>query len=555
MFGYANLISDEKKIEENFEKLLQRKCDNHNKYKASYFCTNISCVKNSTNFLCELCYNNHSKSHLYHKEIKSVWDLFQMKRFNQMKEDCKIDPADQEKINQISQDLDHMFDTLKITLCNIIDKEYMKAKAHIQQKFSLDNEYIMKIFKEHEKVLKDVFNKDEIMANFNMIVHPYLESFNKVSETFRIQIEMVENVDKNIELLMKNLPKINQNHKDIVDYVQQKISGFDELCNNMNFTESLQSAKLNEVLLQKLQSGIISKIDKKIPRLHTGSIMKIISYDNNIKYITCSADKTIIIRNSEDNTVVRTLTGHIDAVRAILVLSDGRLASSSQDKTIKIWNLTNGNCDQTLIDHSHTIYCLLELPNSILLSGSQDSSIGVWDISQKYKKELQFYHQVKNDKQLQAYCMTLININELAVSSYKDINIYSFEDKSFNIIKTLKGHNDWVSNIKLMCNSKDLLVSCSFDKDCRLWSISEENCLKIFKGHSDKIWSSIEILSDKIFVSASVEIIFWDIDSTEFIQSIKPDDQPGKMVNSLLKNDRNELVFAGQHDFIGFIKI
>ena len=73
-------------------------------------------------------------------------------------------------------------------------------------------------------------------------------------------------------------------------------------------------------------------------------------------------------------------------------------------------NLTNGNCEQTLIGHSQYVYGLLELPNSILISGSSDSSIGVWDLSQKNKKELQFYHQIKNDKQSCAYCMTLINV-------------------------------------------------------------------------------------------------------------------------------------------------
>ena len=468
-----------------------------------------------------------------------------------MKEDCKIDSVHQEKINQISQDLDQIFGKLKETLSNVIDEECKRAKAHIQQNFSIDYEYIRNAFKEHEQVLLDLFNRDEIINNFTLTINPYLESFNKTSEIFRWQIEMIENLDKNIDLLMKNLPKINQKHKDLVDIVKQKISNFDELYNNIKLINPIQSAKSNEILIQKLKT---IKIDIKIPRLHTSNIWKIISYENNKKYITCSYDKTIIVRNSEDNTIVRTFNDHKEQVRDILLLSDGRLASSSKDKTIKIWNLTNGNCEQTLIGHSHTIYCLLELPNLILLSGSSDSSIGLWDISQKNQKEFQFYHQVKNDKQLQAYCMTLINVNELAVSSHKDINIYSFEDKSFNIIKTLKGHTDWIYNIKLMKYSKDLLVSCSGDKDCRLWSISQENCLKIFKGHSDKIWS-MEILSDKIFVSVSREIIFWDIDNTEFIRSIKPDDQQKGTIAFLIKNDRNELVFAGSHDFIGLIKI
>ena len=184
MFSHMNFITNDIKIEENFEKLLQRKCDGHNKYKASYFCTNLSCVKNSTSFLCELCYDNHPQNHCNHKEIKSVGDLFQMKRFNQMKEDCKIDPSFQDKINNVLQDLDHMFETLKIILCDIIDKECKNAKAHIQQKFLIENECIMEVFKEHERVLLDVFTKDEIISNFNLTINPYLESFNKLSDTF-----------------------------------------------------------------------------------------------------------------------------------------------------------------------------------------------------------------------------------------------------------------------------------------------------------------------------------------------------------------------------------
>ena len=237
-------------------------------------------------------------------------------------------------------------------------------------------------------------------------------------------------------------------------------------------------------------------------------------------------------------------------------MSDGRLASASADNTIKIWNLTNGKCEQTLIGHSSWVYRLLELPNSILLSCSHDSSIGIWDISQQNKKELQFYHQVKNDKQLFAYCMILINVNQLAVCSSKDINIYSFDNvtnKSFNIIKTLKGHNSSVSDIKLIKNSSDILLSCSHDKDCRLWSISQQKCFKIFLGHSAGILS-IQILSDKIFVSVSEEIIFWNFENTEILKLIKPR-QSGAKIISLTKNDKRELIFVGEHNFIGFINI
>ena len=121
---------------------------------------------------------------------------------------------------------------------------------------------------------------------------------------------------------------------------------------------------MNEILLQKLKTV---KIDKKISKLHTSTITKIISYDNDTKYITCSYDKTIIIQNSEDNTIVRNLTGHKEPVLDIVLLSDGRLAALLWIKHSK-YGILLGNCEQTLIGHSDWVYCLLELLNSILLS-------------------------------------------------------------------------------------------------------------------------------------------------------------------------------------------
>ena len=318
--------------------------------------------------------------------------------------------------------------------------------------------------------------------------------------------------------------------------------------------EEINSIKVYSSLVEKIKKA---EINKTIPTLHSSVIHKIISYDKNTKYITCSKDKTIIIRNSKDNSVIRTLNDHKAPVRDIILLSDGRLASTSEDNTIKIWNLLNGDCEQTLVGHSDTVYSLLQLSNPILLSGSQDSSMGIWKNLPTYLNSRSYsWHlasQVKNDKQKQAYCMTLIGPNQLGVSSQNDINIYSFNDKSFNVIKTLKGHTNWVYDIKLMKHSKNLLVSCSGDKDCRLWNISQGDCLKIFKGHTDTILS-MQMLSETIFVSVAIEMIFWDIESPGIIRTMKPD-QLGDVITTFMESSENELVFAGGDNFIGLIKM
>ena len=100
-----------------------------------------------------------------------------------------------------------------------------------------------------------------------------------------------------------------------------------------------------------------------------------------------------------------------------------------------------------------------------------------------------------------------------------------------------------------MKNHKDLLVSCSDDKDCRLWSISRSSCLKKFKGHSYKIWS-ILILSDKQFVSVSKEIKFWSIDEDENIKTITCDN-----IISCLTKVEDEIIISGGINYIGTIKM
>ena len=52
-----------------------------------------------------------------------------------MKEDCSIDPAYQNKIIQVLQDVDHKFRKLKKTISKIIDNECKKAKNHVKEIF------------------------------------------------------------------------------------------------------------------------------------------------------------------------------------------------------------------------------------------------------------------------------------------------------------------------------------------------------------------------------------------------------------------------------------
>ena len=140
MFSHVNFVNDEIERQENLEKIRQKKCDNHNKYQVSHFCTNPSCVQNSTSFLCELCYNNHSKNHLIHKKIKTVDELFSTKRLAQMKEYSKIHLAYEDKIDQVLQDLDHKFRKLKKVFVKSLKMSAKKQKITLKKIFSREKQ-------------------------------------------------------------------------------------------------------------------------------------------------------------------------------------------------------------------------------------------------------------------------------------------------------------------------------------------------------------------------------------------------------------------------------
>jgi WD40 repeat protein len=82
------------------------------------------------------------------------------------------------------------------------------------------------------------------------------------------------------------------------------------------------------------------------------------------------------------------LEGHRDSVMALVVLSDGRLASGGWDNTIRLWDLGTGAETAQLQGHTGPVTALAVLPDGRLASGSgshsketTDNTIRLWDIT------------------------------------------------------------------------------------------------------------------------------------------------------------------------------
>ena len=64
---------------------------------------------------------------------------------------------------------------------------------------------------------------------------------------------------------------------------------------------------------------------------------------------------TIKIWNPNDESLIRTLLNHSCTVLALIVLSNGNLASGLDDNTIKIWNPNDGSLIRTLSNHTDSV--------------------------------------------------------------------------------------------------------------------------------------------------------------------------------------------------------
>jgi WD40 repeat protein len=107
--------------------------------------------------------------------------------------------------------------------------------------------------------------------------------------------------------------------------------------------------------------------------------------------LTGSWDKTIKLWDYDSRSFLKTLEGHSDFVKS-LVLGTNTNASTSQqqqllfsastDATIRVWDLDSGKTLHTLKGHRRGVEALvLDLDGRFLYSGSSDRTIKKWDLS------------------------------------------------------------------------------------------------------------------------------------------------------------------------------
>lgn len=93
--------------------------------------------------------------------------------------------------------------------------------------------------------------------------------------------------------------------------------------------------------------------------------------------VSGSWDKTARVWKNEK--LLYELTGHEQAVWAVLVLSKSLILTGSADKTIRLWE--NGKLKRVFKGHSDAVRGLAKLSDTTFVSCGNDASVRLWDIS------------------------------------------------------------------------------------------------------------------------------------------------------------------------------
>jgi guanine nucleotide-binding protein subunit beta-2-like 1 protein len=245
----------------------------------------------------------------------------------------------------------------------------------------------------------------------------------------------------------------------------------------------------------------------------------------------------------------RSLTGHNQAVSDVQVSSDGQFVlSSSWDKTLRLWEMASGKSVKTFVGHSSDVFSVaFSADNRQIASCGRDKSIKLWNTLGECK-----YTFTEEQHQDWISCVRFSPSAKtpLLVSGGWDKEVKVWNLSNFKLRATLKGHNG-VINAVTVSPDGSLCASGAKDGAAMLWDLNEAKHL-----YSLGAGSSIQALAfspKNYWLCAATEnsIKIWDLENKQVIQEIVPTEtvkggQPW-IVSLTWSADGNSL-FAGSTD-------
>ena len=267
--------------------------------------------------------------------------------------------------------------------------------------------------------------------------------------------------------------------------------------------------------------------------------------------VTASEDHTLKILAATDGSCRAILEGHMNRVRCVCIMPDGRIVSGSRDKLLIVW-APDGSHLRTLGGHTDWVWCVAALSDDRVASGSRDGAIRIFDVSTG-SQIFGFsagttvrclaalgdpYGTVIADGgdgslklwDAQGYCIRTTGPQEVSITSvavvFKSVVLAGRDDGSLTLfdpydcgIRTISGHDAAVWALASLPNKR--VVAADGDGVLKVWRADiwtdlvlgvrhALTCLQTLRGHARAAFCLVALPDGRI-VSGSMDrtLRFW----------------------------------------------
>jgi len=185
-------------------------------------------------------------------------------------------------------------------------------------------------------------------------------------------------------------------------------------------------------------------------------------------------------------TELRTIKGHTDCIYAVAFSPDGKsIATSSYDKLIKLWTVDSGQEIRTFKDHIDAVYALAFTPDGKrLISGAADRTVKVWDAATGER----LYTLSEPQDGLNTIALDPSGKYIAAAGLDKTIRIWELGPKGGMLVNSLIAHEDAILKLVYSPDGK-WIASSAADKTIKIFNARDLTEIKTFANQPDWVLS------------------------------------------------------------------
>ncbi len=293
----------------------------------------------------------------------------------------------------------------------------------------------------------------------------------------------------------------------------------------------LRQANLSGAKMEGVQFG-------EWPFLKGDSAVTTCTYSPNGE--TCAAgfeNGTINVYDTSNWERIHVLNGHAESVSSVVYSPNSeRIASYSYGSNIvQLWDAKNGQLIRSLNGHTEPVVSLVYSPiNEQIASGSKDCTVRLWDTQSgnlDYILEGNVYPVVSlayspDGKQL--VCSSKDNTKigrrdrEELDSDSENYTVQQWDAQSGQLLRTLKGHADFVSYVAYSPNGKQIAAGSELST-VQLWDAQSGQSLHTLRTY----WGERAVYSptgEQMASRAVDDVKLWDAKTGRLIRTLKHPD-------------------------------